>query len=150
MLMPFLSLQYESSTNKLRRETLIGKGSFIERRVYRQFWKKGVYLRGASKIGVYKGAFVQGRVFEKLMYVFTVANEESVYVNVKIDFSPREYVNLRKNLREYVNFRVTGGASSRKLQLMYTSGIGPSFIKQSRKPLVLLPLAAGSTCFSIF
>ena len=50
--------------------------------------------------------------------VFTVANEESVYVNVKIDFSPREYVNLRKNLREYVNFRVTGGASSTKLYFL--------------------------------
>ena len=43
------------------------------------------------------------------MYVFAVAKEQSLYVNVKIGFSPREYVNLRKNLREYVNFGVTGG-----------------------------------------
>ena len=62
-------------------------------------------------MGVYKGAFVQRCIFETLMDVFAVAKEQSLYVNVKIDFSPREYVNLRKNLREYVNFRLTGGAS---------------------------------------
>ena len=45
------------------------------------------------------------------MYVNAVANEQSHYVNVKIDFLPREYVNLRKTLREYVNFGLTGGAS---------------------------------------
>ena len=70
MLRPFLSLQYKSIQLPFQMRNVGGKRALYRTKCLSKVVEKRYLLEMASKIGVYKRAFVQGRIFEiQCMYL---------------------------------------------------------------------------------